>query len=149
MGLLHEIQEAFQDVEYPGDDNIIKNTEYPESYDMWLEFKGKHWRDIPSELTERWRMSFVRFTPQGFWFYLPALLIAAIDPTPFEVDIYLIHAFIPPDKSSRLGEFQERMNLLTPSQKSVVIKFMKQFFEDNPIPARKYKEKSDSFWQSE
>jgi hypothetical protein len=147
LKLVDEIEAAFQSVEYPGDDNIVAGIdEYRMNYDLWLEFKGQHWRNIPPRLVEANRLEVGRFTPKGFCFYLPAYLVAALDPIPYEVDAYLVLNFVPPDDEVQRKKFDEKMNLLTPEQKTVVKKFLRRFYKQNPSLFPEEHKKTAQYW---
>lgn len=136
--LVTEIKNVFVKIEYPGDDGIVLNVDtYQESYDMWFAFKG-HWRNVSSKVVESYRISFGRFTPEGFCFYLPAIMIAALDPIPYEVDEYLVQNLSPPSEAKARKTFDQMVNILSTNQKRVVEIFIRHFVEENPLFADEF-----------
>jgi hypothetical protein len=76
--IAREIEEAFADVPYPGDDKLVDN---PDLYgrDMIIEaFRGKHWKEITIDVLYWHRDSIGLFSPEGFRFYLPCFMIGAL-----------------------------------------------------------------------
>ena len=61
--------------------NGFKDTPAPKNgiagYDL-DDFANKHWRDITPEIVRKYRDEFISFSPEGFRFYLPAILTAII-----------------------------------------------------------------------
>ena len=148
QNLISEIEEAFQSVGYPGDDNIIPLTDtYQERYDMWLEFKGR-WQDVSPQTVEDYRLCYSYFSPEGLHYYLPCLLISAIDPIPYEIDSYLIFAFVPPDDISKKEVFDKKINLLSHQQKVVINKFIEHFFNENPEMFSEFRSKTIEYWNN-
>lgn len=126
--LIEEIKTAFESVEYPGDMNIIKNIQYPESFAMLQAFKGKYWQDIDTDLAGDWRMNLSRFTDLGFHYFLPAFLPASLgeDPVedPYEVEMFVVINLEPPDDKSDLERFRNRMSLFDKAQKLAIYKYL-------------------------
>lgn len=144
--LRKEVKKVFQSTEYPGDDSIVINTDiYQENYEMWLEFKGD-WRNVSPQVVEDYRMSFMMLTAEGFRYYLPALLLAALHPFPYEVDEWLLYSLALPSDDTKRKEFDNKMNMLTSSQKKVVQKFVIHFMEENPLFADRY-QKTLEYWK--
>lgn len=73
-----DVEIAFNNVPYPGDDNLIAFTGHWESPDVLEAFRGKHWRDISLDVLFTHRLSLSLFSPKAFLFNLPAYLIAAL-----------------------------------------------------------------------
>jgi hypothetical protein len=76
--LIQEIESAFADVAYPGDDNLVKSLEYYDNLKVVIDFKGKHWKEISLKNLLKHRFDLPRFTPEAFRFYLPAFLISSL-----------------------------------------------------------------------
>lgn len=75
------IEAAFNNVPYPGDDNIAEGPRY--EYDMTVEkFKGvrwQDWKDNPSQFLTRSPYSALFFmTDSAFHYYLPLFMIQAL-----------------------------------------------------------------------
>lgn len=73
-----QIERAFEDVPYPGDEHIVSDPGWEKDV-LALDFKGKHWKDISRETLRRHQDDLALFTPAGRKFYLPAYLLAALD----------------------------------------------------------------------
>ena len=135
--LMEEIQAVFEDVTYPGDDNLIKNPEYAESFEMLQAFRGLHWREVTVDLAEYWYQNTGRFTDEGFHFFLPAFLYAALHEDSTNLSSYLIYEFIPVrEPSEEQTAFRKRLDKrfdgLSEAQKAVVGKFVKLMIDENP-----------------
>jgi len=88
--LISQIINAFKDIPYPGDENIVDNPSHcPECKEVSRAFNKKHWKEVLLELKFS-LMSFLKFpaiipdsflllTSKAFQFYLPAFLIYCID----------------------------------------------------------------------
>ncbi len=76
------IQHAFQDVRYPGDDNLValgrEATGEPASIAARL--KGKKWSDLDTEEIIWHQASLSMLLPAALHYYLPAFLIASLEP---------------------------------------------------------------------
>lgn len=142
--LLKEIEEAFASIEYPGDMNLVKNIQYPESYDMFEAFKSKHWHDINIDLAGDWRMNLSNLSDSGFQYFLPAFLLASLGKDPFEVEMFVVINLEPPDDKSDLERFRNRMSLFDKAQKLVIYKYL-QHVADEDYPS--YAKAGLSFWK--
>lgn len=99
--LRQDIEEAFGAMEYPGDDRIGAGKDW-ESAELARVFRGQHWRDWkdkPLELLSKAGQDSVAFlSPEGFRFYLPLYLLAALfhyDEAGFLVDS-MVYRLLPP-----------------------------------------------------
>jgi len=83
--LIRYIEQAFQSVAYPGDENIVDNPEHcPECIELYEFLKGKHWKDIINMLSInpllliKYYDKFPLLTQKAKLFYLPLYLISVI-----------------------------------------------------------------------
>lgn len=81
--LIRKIEDAFVDVEYPGDNNLANSHYGDEPAALRMEFSGKDdWRCLESAFLDRaparLACSLAFFSAEAFRFYLPAYLIADI-----------------------------------------------------------------------
>ena len=140
--LKDEIEGAFQDVPYPGDDNIAANKrdEYEEGL---AAFKGKHWKDITFEfLVPYLKSSATFFTPEAYRFYLPAYLMVVAEYY-FESDVlsdFIIWGLILPFEGEcepwEIDEFHKRFDSLTAKQKKAIksfLEFIRDVYPYDPI----------------
>lgn len=90
--LIDQIEQAFADVEYPGDDDLTDSTYGEEPAALIVEFRGKtDWHDIDvaflNQAPDGWSSALAFFSARALRFYLPAYLIADLrgelgDPDP-------------------------------------------------------------------
>jgi hypothetical protein len=139
--LRQQIETAFAEVEYPGDDRLVYDTsgDHLECNEVAAAFRGKHWKEIPLD-TLRYHSSGIFFlTPEAYRFYLPAYLIAGslhydqADLIPDSV----VSSITPPSDERNFDVYQRRMEGLTPPQRKALRSFL-QFLklhhaEDDPL----------------
>src|SRR5579862_9467777 len=101
--LVQQVETAFSDVPYPGDDAIVplydNKPHCDECTELAEKFRGKNWQLVPFETLFWERGSLPLFTTEAFRYYLPAFLRAE-----------LLH----PSETDTLGE--NLYNLLTPPE---------------------------------
>lgn len=130
--LLQEIEDAFSNTSYPGDDNLVyDNTDlYADVADTKTDFLGRHWKELSIDTINRHRDDLPFFTPEAFHFYLPAFLIASISYPIALIDVLpenLISCLVPRDETEGpSAELAAVVDLLTPRQKSVVLDFIER-----------------------
>jgi hypothetical protein len=136
--LVTQIERAFADVPYPGDDHICRGAgvqvEGSEEANIAAVFRGRHWRDVPLEGLARYSATFCFLTPEAFRFYLPAYLLAVIRLSPEEVERVpiagaleesLIQSLRPATYDPILWDYRhQRIDPLTPDQKTAVQAFL-------------------------
>ncbi|MHC4692285.1 MAG: DUF6714 family protein [Planctomycetota bacterium] len=142
--LKDEIEGAFRDIPYPGDDNIAANKrdEYEEGL---AEFKGKHWKDITFEFLVPYHKSSAHFlTPEAYRFYLPAYLMVVAEYY-YESDALsgnIIRDLVLPDEGKyekwkrNCDEFYERFEPLNAEQKRAIrsfLEFIRDVYPYDPI----------------
>lgn len=81
--LIQQIEQAFANVVYPGDDNLADSLYGEEPEALRIEFRGKtDWRtlddDFLNQAPDGWGTALSFFSPTALKFYLPAYLIADI-----------------------------------------------------------------------
>ena len=130
--LKEKILEAFADVSYPGDDQLVTHSDCFERDAIRTFFKGKHWRDINLEWLNREYsqdpsacLGFM--TPQAFRYYLPAYLLISIDNFTEsdvipEATVWKLTA--PEHAGSDMDRFMERMEGLTKKQVQAIRTFL-------------------------
>lgn len=116
--LISQIEEAFKDVPYPGDENIVDDPNHcPECEEVSEAFKGKHWKEVVSSL-HSFPDNIYLLTPEAYQFYLPAFLIYSIlkDESDMRVD-FTIHSF-------SFAKFRSQIELFSIEQKKVIKAFL-------------------------
>lgn len=134
--LEQHIQEAFGSLRYPGKHKVVYDTAPSnlDCADILHAFGGRHWSDIPSQVLTKNTMAYHYLTPEGYRFYLPAYLRAALKRENEMAGLRgdLITSLAPrrlkkgdpriDPQSEKL--FRERISLLTEPQKEVVREFL-------------------------
>jgi hypothetical protein len=128
-----DIEKAFDDVPYPGDDNLI-HSRYQEAIDKAEYFKGikwQDWKDNPSQFLDmRLNGALFWFTKEAYRYYLPLYMIQALidyekaDLLPGEV----ISSLAPPvDKPGLIKHVSREIDFMTPSQLKAILSFLEFF----------------------
>ncbi|MCY7345616.1 MAG: hypothetical protein LH614_05280 [Pyrinomonadaceae bacterium] len=123
--LIKNIKEAFLNVPYPGDENLVSTPEHraecEECEGIYSYFVGKTWEKTLDKKSYDWLghgQSF--FLPLAWQYYLAAYLIQRVSKELFPTLYFL------PNEDPELIEFEEnRINLLTSRQCDVIIKYLK------------------------
>ena len=81
--LITRIEQAFTDVDYPGDEDLTDSTYGEEPAALVVDFKGKDdWRVLDSDFLDQapdgWASALSFFSRNALKFYLPAYMIADI-----------------------------------------------------------------------
>lgn len=158
--IISAIERAFEHVEYPGDDNIVRDfVNDPE--DMKEAFIGKSWREISVQVMYNFRLDLLLFTPKAFRYYLPAFLIASLKPTfkPLyfgEITEYVFISLVPldsfvntfpPDALSTLTkDFFERVEGLDEPQKTAIKKFLFFYLKNDPREKELFGTQIEQYW---
>jgi hypothetical protein len=150
MQLTEQIERAFADVLYPGDDRIVANPSDLESSMLRDRFKGKHWSTLSLKTLMDERSGLPLLTPEAFRFFLPAYLHVSVV-RPNEVDVIpenVVSRLTPPAQEGESAEwFRAVVSGFTPGQKQVIRAFMRYWFDQIP---QKYLIDSDrrakNFW---
>lgn len=138
---IEKIEMAWQDVAYPGDENIFTPHSYDDE-DITEYFSGTTWKGHSiAELRAHCGAISVFFTPVAYHYWLPAYLIAAIE-DPEELDVCLISlvdSFRPETEAAmHYANTSEKLALLTNDQKLAVIATLEiivEQFESQSYPA--------------
>lgn len=118
--LIQKIEEAFEEISYPGDDNIgMSDTD---------DFIGqKEWQSVPLELLLRNQTKIVVLTPSAYIFYLPAYMCAVLRyPEAEQFLDSIIFSLIPSKGYNPVSISQEALSLFNEVQKSVIIEFLEK-----------------------
>jgi hypothetical protein len=71
-----QIEAAFAETPYPGDENVAAYARYGRSIAETL--RGKHWSEVELEDLYKHRWEIFLLTPETFRFYLPIFMLAAL-----------------------------------------------------------------------
>jgi hypothetical protein len=137
MHLAEQIERAFADVPYPGDDRLVENPADLESSNLRDRFKGKHWSTLSFKTLMDERSGLPLLTPEAFRFFIPAYLHVSVV-RPDEVDVIpenLVSDLTPPLQEGESAErFRTVVSGFTPEQMQVIRAFMRYWF--NQIPPK-------------
>lgn len=145
--LIENIEKAFANVSYPGDENLISTPEHRAMCDecegIYNFFVGKTWQETLDEKSDSWLdlgQSF--FLPLAWQYYLPAHLIHNIN------DELFSSFYFRPEEDPELFEFESnRIELLNSRQCDVIIEYLEiadelgkidMFYEEENLKALNY-----------
>ena len=130
-----EVENAFADVPYPGDDSIVERMDW-EGIGIREDFIGKHWRDVVDPDFLSAHRLFVFFSVEGVRFYLPAYLIGLIryPEAGIEWADGMLSVLYPPDRwgNGWLQRWDNQMSILSPAQKHSVRLVLEYMLETQP-----------------
>ena len=122
--ILDEIETAFQDVNYPGDKDLVydQNGQHTECNEIAEVFRGRHWKDLEVSELQSQSAALFFFSQHAYVFFLPAYLRAIIL-TPEEADTIpgvIVDSLIQCTTSTSHRTTGNRLEWLTSTQRSVV-----------------------------
>ncbi|MEO8606855.1 MAG: DUF6714 family protein [Chloroflexota bacterium] len=130
-----QIEEAFADAPYPGDENIGWGCG-SEGGMLEEAFRGKHWSELSLELILDNRDKLPCTTPEGFRFYMPAWLLAALlhyeMPKAYDLCQSLIFNLCPQDDSAMQEHFLRHIAKFNAQEKAAVLAFLEAWKELHP-----------------
>ncbi len=132
--LKQQIETAFADAPRPADDRIGYDPDDWASAELASTFKGKHWKELtPAELQYN---SSTFLSSEGFHYYLPAYLTAALDDYGDLLPRMVYSLNIRNSSSTRDQELDdrrlERFERLSPAQKRAVRAFLEYARDETP-----------------
>lgn len=130
LKLKAEIETAFADVPYPGDDHLVE-TRIPEDLDAAAFFKGikwQDWKDNPRQLLGSLPQGYLFFlSPPAFRYYLPLYMIFALTDY-FASDTLAgetVSSVALGGADAKIRAYAERrMAAMTPVQLNVILKYL-------------------------
>jgi hypothetical protein len=126
--LKEQIEQAFADVPYPGDDHIIDDPHDWECIDLLACFKGKHWKELSHEDLFQNSLSFVGI--DAFAFYLPAYLFASLASYKHLIS-HVVYGLCLLDDSELIEWQVRRFDRLSRIQKQAVRSFLEYMRDEN------------------
>ena len=124
--VIQQIEIAWRDVPYPGDDNIFTPDSYDDE-DIVNYFGGTTWRGHDPAKLRAHSSAFTFFTPEAFHYWLPAFMIAEIE-NPAEADV--IGDYIPWSLSNKYAP--QRWPLFSQAQRNAVASYLRFQIEKFP-----------------
>lgn len=126
--LQRQIESAFADVSYPGDGRIAYAPKAWEGEELNADFQGRHWKDLPRDVLRQHSHDLALFSVEGFLFYLPAYLLAAVDDF-WDVREFVLSRLTLPEETQQRELTLKQFERLTPAQKNAVRASL-EFFQD-------------------
>lgn len=119
--LEHNIEAVFSLFPMPGPDEIAPpGDDSLEARELRAAFAGKHWKEVPFETLMYWRDDLGSFSAKSWVYYLPALLILALQKENSSLVIAAIHTLTPYADDAGLAWFNERLALLGQEHREVL-----------------------------
>ena len=130
-----QIEEAFANTPYPGDDNIGWGDRDDER-EIEQALRGRHWRELTLEFIYSYRQFISFLTPAALRFYLPAFMLATLNHYS-EVDTLsnsLIFNLAPPeDKDDDMQEyFSARASKFNHVEQKAILAFLETYLPLHP-----------------
>lgn len=145
--LRQKIEEAFSDGNYPADERIVIGERFGD-LKVVTAFKGKHWKEISSDVIFQLRFDLSRFTPEAFRFYLPAYLIESLrGENSGEIRQLVVWSLDPhEDDKHRHAEFLIKVEGFSAIQKTAIKAFIKYYIDTEPHRLSD-DDKIEHFWE--
>ena len=129
MALETDIQAAWVHVPRPRDEELFET----DSEGALEAMRGLSWSEIDTALVDYHYFALAAFAPQGFAYFLPAFMLAALRNENLGVADYVVDVLSPPKGNPARPSFARRWQLLTRQQKRVVVDFLRHFEKRNPL----------------
>jgi hypothetical protein len=146
--LADRIASAFADVHHPDKGCLLRADAGWEGDRLEPLVGGMRWQDIPLDVLRRYPTGLLLFTPEGFRYYLPAYLLAALrDPEEVDVLPELVFATLTPSGSGwDRNRLRDQASILTPQQWDATRSFVSHFLEaERSYPVEK-RDAALAFW---
>ncbi len=155
-----QIESAFAETPYPGDDLISKTM----NDEVSRAFRAIHWHDLSLKQIIDYGMDLQAFTPEGFRFYLPAFLLAVLRyyGQVSTLPISLMHSLAPPDPNlylkyqenqsphNSVSDFLSRVSVFTLREKAAIRDFLLSYRRLYPEATREQRHlnRALEFWKT-
>ena len=165
--LKDQIQKAFVDAAYPGDENLRGSNQGDEPYLLEREFKSKtDWRSLDARFIDQAPNGFGTalsfFSSEAFRFYLPAFLIADIDEALNQCDpvFHLYYGLDNDTKDKRVNPRfygnetwfelkREQFSVFNEKEASAIVAYLRYILESGKLvdfEAKSTKEALNNYW---
>ena len=129
-----QIERAFADVPYPGDDKVPQRDAWATEYDV--DFRGRHWSELTSQ--ELWLQDLPMLEVEALQYYLPAYLMAALDDLHQSLTPFVLYHLCPepekPDQDRFEAYRRQRFSIFTSAQRASIrafLEYMRDHTGDN------------------
>jgi Family of unknown function (DUF6714) len=143
---VQQIETAFADTPYPGDEKVAAYARYGRSIADAL--RGKHWSAVPLDALVQHRWEIFLLTPVTFRYYAPSFMLASLlyhdqmDTLPDNVIFSLtpqrdehIHNYFAGEYNDY---FSRRAASFSPEERAAVLAFLETYAQLFPTPHRLY-----------
>lgn len=128
--LKQQIEQAFADVPYPGDENIGADPYDWECAELNQHLRGRHWRDIPRDILQYHQHDLPFFSTAGLHYYLPTYMLAALDDF-MDTPHFTVYE-VEPAEGELHDHWFERVRGLTPAQKNAIRSWLEYLRDEMP-----------------
>lgn len=145
--MAREVEEAFADVPYPGDDKLITEPDVYPGIFVLPTFRGKHWREITPAMVRQHEFELSCLSPEAFRFYLPCFLIPILLDDP-ALDHLWLCTFCNLAPGYRQPHFlNELVNLLDARQKAVILRYVELYVRTEVSSPDPRNQEALAFWR--
>lgn len=145
--IAHEVEEAFADVPYPGDDKLLRYSFSVDNDTVLESFRGKHWKEISPEELQLNEAHLSLFSPEAFCFFLPSFMVGALlHPEETNIVWQCVFYNLAPGHSD-LDFLHERIKLLNARQKAAVRRYVELYVQTETSLPDPRKPEAVAFWQ--
>lgn len=123
--LKSEIEKAFADTKYPGDNNLLYQEGYRDDSDILSFYGHTDWKKVPDKVLEYENAALCFFSPEAYQFYIPRFLIYVLENYDSEEIVVdnTLYSLIP--ENDDLRDFViSKFSKLTYQQKFVIVSFL-------------------------
>lgn len=151
--LIDRIEQAFANNQYPGDEKLVpfmsENAPYADDFEEVADtYKGVKWETVSLDFIESNYNGIFYFSPEGFHYYLPAFLRAALIDTESMVYISTITVLTPRDEKGMQDYFLPRVRTLNPEQVTVIKDFLHLCIRLEPEAIELKMDRAIEFWDT-
>lgn len=145
--MAREVEEAFADVPYPGDDKLFPTPDiYPAVY-MVETFRGKHWRDVTPAMVRNHEFELNALSPEAFRFYLPCFMIPVLlDDDALDHLWMTLFSNLAPGRHDP-DFLNEVVSLLDARQKAIVRRYVELYVQTEGSDHDPRNEEALAFWR--
>jgi hypothetical protein len=145
-----EVEDAFANVPYPGDERLVRSPTYWENEEILEAFRGKHWRDISVKVLFEHRYSLGALSPEAYRFYLPSYLVAGLIHSDETDTLWqnVFYSLTPPEsEGDSMDWFLARIGPLDARQKAAVRRYVELYVQIEHTYPDLDRDRALAFWR--
>lgn len=126
------ICEAYASTPPPSEGDFVPTSlgEDPECDQIAADFQGKTWREVSQDTIQCHADSLPLFTPSAFRYFLPAYMLASLEPPsagfhPAEVMKFVLFRLVPPEAHEDPEYFMARARQFSPKERQAITSYLK------------------------